>query len=399
MSRTVIVVSALVDATLREGQPDTQFILKHTLTELAEQVELTPIRANALYFTQETIPHVNTSLNFLIQLLENPFLKVDKVCYITEKGAREIDSVKYIIEEKGYDNWEIIEGALTREYVAGTITGELRTDSFNRKRKALYRVPRSSYVQDRIKDKNALETPYEDDEAYLKNVPPVAVPESTVFESEEIARTVHIAGLYGEERTALCFLIAQYLSQEGKTVIVEKDTEWHMLTELATKSGVSFLQLEVADFINDPQKVLERIRTGKEKLIVLTSVDRIQYSYSFIVNALYANLASDIDYLVREDDFNETPPTTMSIIAIPSSVIGVLQSCEKLEYVQLKYMRFVGVNLQQLPETRILNSATLDTMLSDLLEANVKGSTILNIYTLRIGGDENFYDLRSIIAE
>ncbi len=399
MSRTIIVVSALVDATLREGQPDTTFILKHTLTELAEQVETTPIRADALYFTQETIPHVNTSLNFLIQLLENPFLKVDRVCYITEHGAREINSVRYIIDEKGYKNWEIIEGALTREYVTGTITGELRTDSYNRKRKALYRVPRSAYIQDRIKDKTALETPYQDDETYLKDVPPVAVPESTIFESVEVARIIHVAGLYGEERTALAFLLGQYLAQEGKTVMVEKDTEWHMLTEFATKSGVPFLRIEVADFISEPQKVLERIKTGKEKFIILTSIDRISYSYSFIVNALYANLNTCIDYLVREDDFNETPPTTTSIIAVPASVIGVLQSCEKLEYIQLKFMRFVGVNLQQLPETRILNSKTLDTMLSDLLEASISGSTIVNISTLRIGGDESFYDLRSIIEQ
>ena len=399
MSRSIIVVSALVDATIRDGQPDTTFILKRTLTELAEQVEQTPIRANALYFTQETIPHVNTSLNFLIQLLENPFLKVDKVCYITENGAREIDSVKYIIDEKGYDNWEIIEGALTREYVVGTITGALRTDSFNRKRKALYRVPRNAYVQDRIKDKKALDEPYEDDESYLKDVPPVEVPESTVFESEETARIIHVAGLYGDERTALAFLIAQYLAQEGKTVIVEKDTEWHLLTEFVTKSGVECCQLEVSEFISDPQKVLDRIKTGKETLYVLTSIDRLQYSYSFIVNCVYANLASHIRYLVREDDFNETPPTTTSIIAVPASVIGILQSCEKLEYLQLKYMRFVGVNLQQLPETRILNSKTLNTILSDLLEADVHNSTILNIRSLRIGGDENFYDLRSIIAE
>lgn len=399
MSRTVVVVSALVDATLREGQPDTNFILKHTLTELAEHIETTPIRANTLYFTQETIPHVNTSLNFLIQLLENPFLKVDKVCYITEKGAREIDSVKYIIAEKGYTNWEIIEGALTREYVTGTITGELRNDSFQRKKKALYRVPRAAYVQDRIKNKAVLEEAYEDDESFLKDVPPVAVPESTVFESEELGRIVHIAGLYGEERTSLSFLLAQYLSQEGKTVMLEKDTEWHLLTELVTKSGVDCLQIDVDDFIKDPGKALARIRTGKEHLIVLTCVERMDFSYSFIFNVLYANLASSVDYFVREDDFNEVPPNTTTIIAMPASIIGILQSVSKMDYPQLTDLRFVGVNLQQLPETRILNGKAMNTILSDLLEEQVSGTAIVNIYSLQIGGDDNHYDLRSIIAE
>lgn len=398
MSRTIIVVSALVDATIREGQPDTTFILKHTMTELAEHVETTPIRADYLYFTQETIPHVNTSLNFLVQMLENPFLKVDKVCYITEKGAREVNSVNYIVAEKGYKNWEIIEGALTREYVTGVITGALRTDSFNRKRKALYRVPRQAYIQDRIKNKAVLEEAYTDDEQLLKDVPPVDVPEGTVFESDEIASILHVAGLYGEERTALAFLLAQYLAQEGKTLMVEKDVEWHMLTEFVTKSGVECLQIPVDEFNRDPNKVIERIRSGSEKLIIITAVDRVQFSYNFVVNVLYANLAAQISYLVREDDFNEVPPTDKALVAVPASVIGCLRTAEKLEYIYLHYLRFVGVNLQQLPETRILNAKTIDTMMSDLLEAEVKNSTIVNIYTLKIGG-EGTYDLRSIITE
>ena len=52
MARTIIVVSALVDATIREGQADTTFILKHTMEELAEHIESTPVRADYLYFTQ-----------------------------------------------------------------------------------------------------------------------------------------------------------------------------------------------------------------------------------------------------------------------------------------------------------------------------------------------------------
>ena len=40
MARTIIVVSALVDATIREGQMDTTFILKHTMEELAEHIEV-----------------------------------------------------------------------------------------------------------------------------------------------------------------------------------------------------------------------------------------------------------------------------------------------------------------------------------------------------------------------
>lgn len=397
MSRTIIVVSSLVDATIREGQPDTTFILKHNLTELADHIETTPIRADYLYFTQDVIPHTNTSLNFLTQMLENPFLKVSKVCYITQKGARELESIRYIIEEKKLDNWELIEGSLTREYVSGIISGALRTDSFNRKRKALYRVPRAAYVQDRIKNKDVLEEPYIDDEKMLKDVPATEIPEFSVRDAEEVAEIVHVVGAYNEERTALTFLLAQYLSQEGKTVLVEKDTDYHLLTEMVTKSGVSCLQISITEVQEDIGKALDRIKSSSERLVVITAIERIKYSYNFICNVLYANLCTRISYLVREDSFDEAPTTQKFVVAFPSSVIGVLRTAEQLDGNYIHLAKFVAVNLQQLPETRILNSRTVDEILSDVLEEQIKDSNIVNIDSLRIGG-ESGYDLRSILT-
>lgn len=396
MARTIIVVSALVDATIREGQMDTTFILKHTMEELAEHIEVTPVRADYLYFTQDTIPHTNTTLNYLVKMLENPFLKVDRVCYVTEKGAKELPSIRYIIEEKGFDNWEIVEGYLTREYVSGVITGELRTDSFNKKRKALYRVPRAAYLQDRIKNKSTLEEAYEDDERYLKDVPPVAVPEPVVSDAEDIAPIIHVAGLPSEERTALAFLLAQYLSLEGKTLILDKDNEYHLLTEFVTKSGVSCKQITVTEFLEDPNKALDTIKACNEKLVCITAIERIGYSYAFLCNVIYSALSTKVSYFIREDDLDEAPLTMPYIVCVPSSVIGILRTCEQLDNNYVKLMRFVGVNLQSLPETRVLNGNTMATILSDVLETVVEEAVILNIRSLKIGGEAG-YDLRSIV--
>lgn len=397
MSRTVIVVSALVDATIRDGQPDTTFILKHNLQELAQHIETTPIRADYFYFTQDVIPHTNTSLNFIVQMLDNPFLKVDKVCYITEKGAREIASINYIVAEKGYTNWEVIEGYLTREYVAGIISGAMRSDSFNKKRKALYRVPREAYIRDRLKNKDALEEEYTDDEKLLKDVPAVDVPTPTIFDSDEIGRIIHIAGLDTNERTALSFVVAQYLAMEGKTLIVEKDSDYHRLTEYCTKSGVQCKQITVDQFCDDPGKAIADIRTCKERLIVITAVRRVHYNYAFLCNVLYANLADSLSYFIREDDLNEAPALQSYIVAVPSTVLGILQTCEAIDAIDMGYIRWVGVNLQALPETVILNTKTFATIISDILENKVQTASIVTINSLRIGGEVS-YDIRSILG-
>ena len=397
MARTIIVISALVDATIRDGQSDTTFILKRTMEELAEHIETTPIRADYLYFTQETIPRTNTTLNYLINMLENPFLRVDKVCYITERGAKELPSIHYIIAEKGFTNWEVVEGYLTREYVTGVITGALRNDTFNKKRLALYRVPRSAYLQDRIKNRNALEQAYLDDEHLLKDVPAVEVPEPTISETEEVAPIIHVAGLETNERTALAFLLAQYLSLEGKTLIIDKDTEYHTLSEMVTKSGVACRNITVTEFFNNPAQTLELIKTCSERLVCITALERINYSYAFLCNVLYNSLSTKISFFVREDDLSEAPLTVHYIVAVPASVIGILKTSEQLDDNYVHLMRFVGVNLWDLPETKILNGNTMTIMLSDLLETKVYDTPILNIRSLKIGGEDG-YDLRSIIA-
>lgn len=396
MSKTIIVVSALVDATIREGQADTTFILHHTMEELAEHVETTPIRAEYLYFTQETIPYTNTTLNYLVKMLENPFLKVDKVCYITERGAKELPSIRYIIEERGFDNWEVIEGYLTREYVTGVITGALRTDSFNKKRLALYRVPRAAYLQDRIKNREALEEDYIDDEQMLNDVPPVEIPEQTIADTEEVAQIIHVAGIASNERTVLAFLLAQYLSFSGKTLIIDKDTEYHTLSEFITKSNIECCCITVATLLADPQGVVDYIKTCPDRLICLIAVERVQYSYAFLCNLLYNNLSSKIAYFVREDDFAEAPTTSRYIVAVPATMVGILKTCEQLDASYVHLMHFVGVNTWDLPVTKILNGNAMAAILADVLEAPIKNTTILNVRSLIIGGEDG-YDLRSII--
>lgn len=394
--RNIIVISSLVDSTIREGQLDTEFLLFRTIDELAQYIEQTPVRADSLFFTKETIPHTNTALNFLSGMLVNPFLKVDSVVYITEKGSSEIPSVNYIVAEKGFNNWEIIEGYLTREYISGIVNGSLRQDTFGGKRKAVYRVPRAAYVQDRIKDRNSLNDKYEDDESYLKDVPPVNIPEQSLVDKAVVCEIKHIVGSDSEERTAFCFLIAQYLAFSGKTLIIEKDTEYHRLTEFVTKSGVQCLQIPISEFLASPNETIEKIRRSESSLICILAFERLKYSYPFISNVLYNNLASDISYFISEDDFTEAPIMQKYTVVIPSNIIGVLSTCEKLDGNYLHLCKFVGVNFQSLPETRIVNGTSLAKILSDVLEMYIEHSPILTVSSLKLGGSS--YDLRSIIG-
>lgn len=397
MSKSVIVISSYVDSTIREYQVDVRFHLFKTLDELDQYVEQTPLRADELFVTKEVFPNVNTSLNYFMQLLENPFLKVDKITYITEVNSPEIASVNYIIDQKKYENWEIVEGHLTREYVSGIINGNLRNEVLNPKRKAVYRVPRETYLKERLKNRDSLEEEYEDDEKQLRNIPDMELPDSSISDSSNVCEIYKIVGADNDERTMFAFLTAQYLSFSGKTMILERDVDYHRLTESVTKAELPNVMLvEVAELLSNPVQVIEKIRASSAKLIVIGAIRRVSYKYNFVLSILYNNLMSDVRYLVQEMSFEEAPSTEKYIAVFPSTIIGILNMAENINLTTVHNARFVGMDLHQLPALLINSSKAVSTILEDILEVQNISVQLIAVNSLKIGGDST-YDLRSII--
>ena len=398
MTKNVIVVSSYVDSTIREYQVDVKFHLFKTLTELDEYVQSTPLRAQELFLTKEVLPNINTSRNKFTQMLENPFLKVDHITYITEIASPEVVSVEYIIDQKKYDNWEVIEGHLTREYVSGIVNGNLRNEVLNPKRKAVYRVPKETYLRERMRSHDSLEEDYVDDEKALAGIPSVTPPTDTKSDRDNVCEIYKIVGADNQERTCFAFLTAQYLSFSGKTLILESDVEYHRLTEFVTKSGLKGIMLvEVDDLLNQPLQVLERIRASSAKLVVVGAISRVEYKYNFVLSILYNNLMTDIRYLVQEMAFEEAPTTEEYIAVFPSTMVGILQMADNINVSTVQNARFVGMDFCQLKELLIDSSETVETILKDVLELAEISVQLVAINSLKIGGDST-YDLRSIIG-
>lgn len=398
MTKNVIVISSYIDSTIREYQVDVKFHLFKTLSELDEYVQSTPLRAQELFLTKEVLPNINTSLNKFTQMLENPFLKVDHITYITEVASPEVVSVEYIIDQKKYTNWEIIEGHLTREYVSGIVNGNLRSEVLNPKRKAVYRVPKETYLRERLRNHDSLEEEYIDDERNLGGIPDVAVPTDTKSDRDNVCEIYKIVGDNNPERTCFAFLTAQYLSFSGKTLILESDAEYHRLTEFVTKSGLKGVMLvEVDDLLNQPLQVLERIRASSAKLVVVGAISRVEYKYNFVLSILYNNLMTDIRYLVQEMAFEEAPTTEEYIAVFPSTMVGILQMADNINVSTVHNARFVGMDFCQLTELLISNSETVETILKDVLELQEINVQLVAVNSLKIGGDST-YDLRSIVG-
>lgn len=398
MSKSIIVVSSYVDSTIREYQVDVDFHLFKTLDELDSYIENSPLRADEIFLTKEVFPNVNTSLNYFTQMLENPFMRVEHVTYITEIASPEIASINYIVEQKGYTNWEVIEGVLNREYVANIVNGVMRNEVINPKRKAVYRVPRETYLKERLRKNESLDEEYIDDERNLANIPNMTAPEEPISDYAPTCEIYKVVGDNSDERTMFAFITAQYLSFSGKTLILERDIAYHRLTEFVTKADLkNTMFVEAKELINSPAATIEHIRQSTSSLIIVGAIERIEYRYSFILNILYNNLMSDIKYLVQELDFAEAPTTERYTAVFTSTVIGVLKMIEQIDVTTIHNAHFVGICMNTLPAITITSSKAAATIIEDVLELQNIDVQLISINSLKIGGD-SLYDLHSIIG-
>lgn len=400
MTKAIITISNYVDVSVQETQKDTKFFMFKSLEELDEYIQHAPIRANTLFFSKDAIPLANTSLNYLVSLLEKVFLRVDNVVYITETGSSEIDSVKFLIKDRGFDNWEIVQGALTREFVTGVINGNARDDFSNAKRKAVYRVPKSEYVRQQSRHSNLLEEErYKDDDESIQEMPNEKLPVYIPPEQVATCKSYDIIGHDIQERTLFVYIIGQYLSTHGKTLLLERDFDYHRLGEFVTKSSVDVGIYYVEDLYERPQQVLDEIRHDSHKLIVVLAKRRVDFSYNFTFNFLYNNLVHDIMYAVREGSFGEEPTEGMYTVVFPNTVPGVLSMCNSTDMNFVKYTKFVAIHTNTLSELRLPTNESISAIIEDVLnDTDIQPVELLSITSLELGGDDA-YDLRSVLWE
>lgn len=400
-TKSIIIISGMVDATIKEYQPDVEFLIFRTLDALGEYVNTTPIRAVSLFFTRDVLNGVNTGIGYLRTLLQdNDFLIVDKVVYITEEDSQELKSIYYLIDEYDLDTWDVVTVPLTRASITEIINGTYRDDTYDAKRKAVYRRPRADYVKSQLRNQktaDSLQQPYEDDDNYLADIPDEPIPETFVPEREDKLTKVFIAGLDGFERTTFALLAAQYLSLTDRTLLVESDVEYHRLSEFVTKAEIPAFIVSMTDLYRNVSGVIEQIRNANHNLVIVTCKERIRFDYKFICNLLFYNLQEDFRYIINEMSIDDIPYNTHVTVTVPSTVIGTLETSEHIDPSLIPYCHFVGVNLKQLPEIHVNSGVVMSTLIADTQSTVDIVCPVITASSLRLNGSA--YDLSAVLGK
>lgn len=349
-----------------------------SFTDLEMHVDALPIVLNTLIVTSKELPFNNRSVERLRKLLNSSFFTVTGsfIYLIDNTYDREV-------VEKVFNSWKfctiaVYQGDLSLEYISGIISGDNRTSSEGQVGIVTYRIRASEYVKYNANRKleNSDEFIDEDDGDYLTDedelngIPAEEEPEELLVSTSDKGRISYYCGVECKERTILSFLAAQYYSLSGKTVIMERDVEYHTLTEFVTKTNLKCEMISISDIYKDVSDVIKRVKATNERLIVFYTINKISYDYDILFEVLYNNLYSRVQHFIKECDLTEVPYGSKYTLVSGNNVPDLLKMCQNLKYeVDPTLVRFACVQLSNLFPA-VLTEEEIQSVLGTLLRIN-----------------------------
>lgn len=394
----MFVVANNVDDSIKSITPIYDISIFPDFLKFEEYINTTPIVLNTIVISENELPFTSQNIQRLITLLNAPFLKLTGKCLYLVAKSTSIDTVRQFFDSNGIENIVVYQGDLSMRYISEIVSGAARESDESETELVTYRVRADEYVASQsIKMYESDDDKYETDEDLLQDIPPIDEPEPTVPTIDILTTVYYAVGDDCIERTLFAFIESQYLSLTGKTVIMERDSEFHTLTDMVTKSQVSYELIEVKDLFLDITGVLNKIKATTSKLIVLGCKDRMSYDYNFLFDLLISNLTGYVDYFVKECDFNDTPYGSRYNIICPDTVPEILKCINKLKYDVDNNVMFVGMRTRNLGELNVSTREMTDIVQLLLGKSGIHAE-VVTAEGINLKGDKVIYDVLSLIG-
>lgn len=390
------IVSSLVDSSIKQQIVSYDISIYKTFLELEYDTNSKLHNIKTLVLTSEEVPFTSINMQNVLDLLDSPFVKCEEVLYLIDKNV-DTELVKTFVTEKGLDNWSIYNlGVIDFKSIYDVVSGEKRTSEEADSYLVTYRMKVRDYVARQNEMKYKEDSHYETEEEELQGVALEPMPEEIRVNQKVFTNVINIVGAKSTERTLFAFLMFQYTSLSGKSLIVESDVGYHKLSELATKSGIDCLYIDMEDLLKNIANTITMIRETPNPRIVVSCRKRVKYDYKFIVDLLISNLDGDVSYIVRDSDISEMQAGVKNIVVMPNNIPDILNSCNSIKIaVDPNKFVFIGVSLMDIyPAT--VNTFEMSDILKSVLGIENINCQVFKVSSLLLGGSA-VYDLRSII--
>lgn len=396
----MFVISELLDESIKSQTPVYDVSLFKTFLDFENFIEGTPIIINTLIITTRELPFNNSNMARLMQSINSPFLQITgPLIYIVDEGynKRVIDN---FMKQNSIEKYAIYQGTVDVRFVTDIITGEARDSQEQQTYEVTYRIRAKDFIKqaDSLKYED-VEQHYKADEEDLQDIPDEEEPKDIRPELDYDTNITYVAGCDREERTVMAFLIAQYKSLTGKTVIIEHDEQYHRLTEYYTKSQLeNVLFITMNEIYQNVQEVISRIKNSQDRLIVIGCIDKVTYDYNFMFTLLYSNLRTFVSDFIMECNFDEVPYGVSVIYVTANTVPQVLETATNIvQVVDPKRTIFIGLQMHDINPID-LNTDEMLAIFAAVLSFNEVDGEVFYAGSIKLKGDKSAYDIFSIIS-
>lgn len=394
----VFIVADNVDDTIQSQITAYEIKIFRTFVDFEQYVNDNPVVVDSVVITEKTLPFTGQNIARVVQVMQSPFFKmIGSMLYLIGKDTS-LEKVNSLLDTRDIKSWVVYQGDLSMHFIVDIIIGNGRNTTEGLNEVITYRVRAADYIrqQNQLKYKSN-ENKYLTDEDLLSGIPNIEEPEE-INPSQETALDVnYIVGDLCMERSLIVFLLSQYFSMSERTLVVEKDVDYHMLGEMFTKSGLDFEFVAIEDLYKDVDYVLNQIRGSSKKLVYVGTKQRRHYDYTFVMDILESNLKSSFRHIIKECDFDETPYGRYYTIVTANTVPTVLKCCNSLKYdVDPELATFIGVQSSNLGAINI-TSNEMKAIAEVVLSKNGINAQVVHTNGLLLKGDKAVYDIFGIL--
>lgn len=395
----LILVAGNVDDSIKSITPVYDITIYPTFLKFEEFINGTPIVIDSIIILERELQFTSANMARILSLLAEPFLKLTgKLVYLIspETSAKAVQS---FIDENDIKNFVFYQGDLNSQFIANVISGVVRDADEEETEIVTYRVRATEYaVSQGVKKYESDKGDYITDEEELMDIPDLPEPQTQIPDINILSNTYYFVGEPSYERTLLSFIVAQYLSLNGKTLIVESDVEYHRLSDMVLRANVKYEFYYIDKFFENPTNVLNEIKMSNANLIVLGIEERYKYDYIFLFDLLWNNLQGYINYFIKECDFREAPYSQAYNIVCANTVPDVIKCCQQLMYdIDENNVNIISVRTNRKNECNLTSTETAE-MFKAMLDKDYINAQVVELTGLCLKGDESIYDIFSIIG-
>lgn len=395
----LFIVASNLDDSIKAQTVVFDVTLFKTFVDLEKYINSTPCVVNTIVISEMDLEFNNVNMSRLITMLSSPFLKLEnKFVYLISEQTNK-DDVDGFIETNEIDRWKVYQGDLSPRFITAIVTGEGRDTEIPEIEVHTYRMRAKDYVEYKQREQyEDNQRAYYTDEDLLSGIPDVEVPEDVVPSLDFKHKTYYIVGEQSLERTIFSFVLAQYLSLETKTLILESDVEYHTLSDIVTKSGVKCKLVKVEDLYRDCKSTINKIRETTARLIVVVATERVKFDYDFLFNLIISNTVGFVTNFVKECDFNDTPYGRSYTIVCRNTIPDILKCVSSLRYdVNPLNTVFVGMQINDIGSVNV-TSAEMQAVINSLLGKDDLTAQVVKAKGVKLKGDGIIYDVLSLVG-